>query len=274
MWLGIDFSGDHKRWRPGCTRSNIYIAWVEEHANRLSLRDLKRVQELPGTQHPFNRLTELLATGDYAAAAIDAPFSIPARFVPKKGHEELLCQIGDMPYGRRPFPEAREFVASIVCHSVPMTEPKPLRATELTWPRHMNIRSTMFAKNRGGASFTAACLALLYQAHRPMWPWADPQQPGILVEGYPAAQLYVWGLPYQRYSEPTDEHTLVRRTIVGGLADRITIPSHFKETLVDNADAIDAVVCSFAGIAVTSSHVHTLPGPGADTEGWISVHSI
>ena len=80
-FLGIDFSGNHLMWRPGCGRSNVWISEVRKDIEGLTLVDLKPVQRLPGDQHPFERLADLLREGDFEAAAIDAPFSVPRKFV-------------------------------------------------------------------------------------------------------------------------------------------------------------------------------------------------
>jgi hypothetical protein len=46
-FLGIDFSGNHQMWRPGCGRSNMWIADVRKIGEGLVLDHLVRVQELP-----------------------------------------------------------------------------------------------------------------------------------------------------------------------------------------------------------------------------------
>jgi hypothetical protein len=42
---------------------------------------------------------KLLAAGDFEAAAIDAPFSLPLAHMPRGGHAELLQQIRALPNG-------------------------------------------------------------------------------------------------------------------------------------------------------------------------------
>lgn len=44
-WIGIDFSGNHLMWRPGCTRSNVRIADVRGENGGLTLHDVRRVQD-------------------------------------------------------------------------------------------------------------------------------------------------------------------------------------------------------------------------------------
>jgi len=60
----------------------------------LVLDRLMRVQELPGDEHPMERLAALLREGDFDAAAIDAPFSVPKAFIPPEGYAGLLERIG------------------------------------------------------------------------------------------------------------------------------------------------------------------------------------
>jgi hypothetical protein len=77
-WLGIDFSGNHLKWRPNCTTSNVWVAdvrrWDDEGSHRL--HDVRRVQRLEIAGSPFDRLAALLSTGAYIAAGIDASFSV------------------------------------------------------------------------------------------------------------------------------------------------------------------------------------------------------
>jgi len=80
-WLGIDFSGNHLMWRNGCTRSNVWIAELHAVGRGLELVDLRPVQQLAGDGEPFARLVALLRAGDHEAAAVDAPFSVPAGLV-------------------------------------------------------------------------------------------------------------------------------------------------------------------------------------------------
>ena len=93
-FLGIDFSGNHLMWRPSCGRSNLWISDVRKTGELLVLDRLMRVQELPGDEHPMERLAALLREGDFDAAAIDAPFSVPKAFIPPEGYAGLLERIG------------------------------------------------------------------------------------------------------------------------------------------------------------------------------------
>jgi hypothetical protein len=42
----------------------------------------------------------------------------------------------------------------------------------------------------------------------------------------------------------------------------------------DSADALDAVICGFAAIAVTRGTIAVPPMPIAIDEGWIAIHPI
>src|SRR5437899_2547466 len=91
-WIGIDFSGDHLSWRPGNKHGNVWIAVVEETGGMLRVASLRPVQKLEGEDAPFLRLARFLGDGGFSAAGIDAPLSLPAKFVPES-HAELLRQI-------------------------------------------------------------------------------------------------------------------------------------------------------------------------------------
>jgi len=41
-WLGIDFSGNHKMWRPRCRSSNVWIARIDDATGRYKLHDLRQ----------------------------------------------------------------------------------------------------------------------------------------------------------------------------------------------------------------------------------------
>src|SRR5262249_18740356 len=91
--LGIDFSGNHLRWRPKCRTSNVWIVELHRAGEAIVLHDVRRVQDLAGEGEPFERLAALLASGDYVAAGIDAPFSIPDQFVRAVGGHAALLKL-------------------------------------------------------------------------------------------------------------------------------------------------------------------------------------
>jgi hypothetical protein len=117
---------------------------------------------------------------------------------------------------------------------------------------------------------TAAYLKLLYEAGRPIWLWKKRGR-GLLAEAFPAAQLCNWKLPYQGYSRRTDCETKTRCSIVAAISDRINL-AIFRQTVEQCADALDAVVCAFAAIAVADSDVLFYADEHMKTEGLIAVH--
>lgn len=268
-WLGIDFSGNDKMWSQGCRSSNVWIARVEGTAGAYLLRDLRTVQDLPGADAPFDRLVALLQAGAYEAAGIDAPFSVPAAYV-RGTHAALLSAIGCCALRNRPFPCAADFMATVA----PSLQPrgaKIYRETERVWlGQGVNTRSTVWAGPRGGAAMTAACLYLLHRAQRPLWPWTADRR-GCLVEAFPAAQLKTWGLAHQQYNGGDHQQQANREIIVEAIEQRITL-GQFRAAISRSADALDAVVAAFAGMAVTEGRLYDQPGAESLREGWIAVH--
>ena len=93
----------------------MWIAEVERSSPRPVLMSLKRVQQLSSDGHPFDRLIQYLRDTDFDAAAIDAPFSVPAEYLRPKTHSELLKLIGKAKLiDGRPFPCARDFVDLVI----------------------------------------------------------------------------------------------------------------------------------------------------------------
>jgi hypothetical protein len=270
-YLGIDFSGNHLRWRRGTRRSNVWIAQVAESGGGLELRDLRCVQDLPGDEIPFERLARHLREGRFRAAAIDAPFSVPLKFLRKRNHAALLKEVAEIARStpERPFPTANEFVR-VIARQVPCNPQKPLRRTEQDWKdMGVNVRSTLWCEPRGGAAMTAACLMLLREAARPIWPWADSNMPGLLVEAFPAAQLRHWRLPHDRYNGATNRER--RDHLVSQLRRRLSFTTDHRGVILENGDALDAVICAFAARAVARGAVALPPIASAGDEGWIAV---
>jgi hypothetical protein len=276
-YLGIDFSGNHLMWRPRVTRSNVWIAEVKSEKQRLTLQSLCTVQQLEECktgEHPFLALASLLRNRKFKAAGIDAPFSIPKdpEFYLSDNHKALCEFVAGIPWsGDRQFPRADDFVAKIRRGRL---EPKnPLRASEEYWRnRGINVRSTLWSKPRGGAPMTAACLTLLHKANRPIWPWNAAVGSRFLVEAFPAAQLCQWKLPYDRYNGKTAEACHRRDMIVAELEQRQLALKDYKSQLLESADALDAVICTFAAIAGVSNEFVPLDDPRIEHEGRIAVH--
>lgn len=271
-WLGIDFSGSAAMWSPGCGRSNVWIATVARRRGApggLALADLRRVQALPGDGHPLDRLAALLARREHAAAGIDAPVALPARFAAGTTQAALRARVAALPRGGRPFADGPSFVRAVAGRAPPLDPPKPLRAGEARFLRRgVNVRSSLWAGARGGAQMTSACFTLLHRAGVPVWPF-DPPSPGVAVEAFPAGQLAGWRLPHVRYGAPDDAPA--RAVIVAALRARLD-PGPFEPVLVAHADALDAVLCAFGAIAVTEDRLSEPPGEEAAREGWIAIH--
>jgi hypothetical protein len=89
----------------------------------------------------------------------------------------------------------------------------------------------------------------------------------LLAEAFPAAQLRTWSLPNQKYDGPSAGAHATRQTIVDALSQRVALGT-WGATLLGSADALDAVLCTFAAVA-TGSVRGSSP---ACTEGFIVVH--
>ena len=270
-WLGIDFSGNHLQWRARCKSSNIWIAHVQR-CETLVLVKLTTVQRLSGEGDPFQKLTSLLASKEFNAAAIDAPFSVPSSYTAFQNHRELLKAVSEMerPNGRC-FPCAPAFVKAIVSDRA-MRIKKPLRETERYWQTlGVNVRSTLWAGARGGAAMTSACLTLLQETECPIWPW-NSDGPGLLVEAFPAAQLRHWELPHQKYNGKGEVAQSNRQQIVRFLRKHLKIRAEEQHSMESSADALDAVVCAFAAIAVTTRRSLKPKSKFPTEEGRIAIH--
>ena len=276
MYVGIDFSGSQPQWNPNVQASNVWLATLEANGEAVTLVNLQRVQQLPGPGRPFARLAAWLADMKHTAAAIDAPFSIPWWFFGHGfvDHPALLAMVDGLRlHPAQDFPNGHEFVANAAA-DIPFEYTKPLRVTESYWRgRGVNIRSTVWNGPRPGAPFTSACIKLLAQASCPVWPWAG-HQTGVLVEAFPAAQLKHWGLPLSQYSGPGGQAN--RNVIVAELmATRgLQVDEADLEIMRKNADALDAVLCSYAARAVIKDllEAEIPPFNAWHTEGWIAVH--
>jgi hypothetical protein len=269
--LGIDFSGSVRSWLPNRSTSNVWVCRLKwDGGASPHVSELQPIQQLSGRGTPFQRLADILADRQFSAAAIDAPFSLPARHVPSEGWLKLLQMVDELPLQRgAPFPTGQALI-DLALGLAPPERLKPLRATEKWWSeRRINVRSTLWLKPRGGASFAAACMKLLARASFPRcWPW-EALGEGLIVEAFPAAQLCSWKLPYQKYNRP--EGALERKKIVSGMEARLDF-GPFRWVAEESADALDAVISSFAAIA---AHRNELAPPDAmtfDREGWIAVH--
>jgi uncharacterized protein DUF429 len=237
------------------------------------ITELRPVQELEGIGSPFERLANILAAKQFSAAAIDAPFSLPSRYVPVDGWLELLELVDALPFDlAAPFPNGRSLIA-LAETVASLDRPKPLRFTEKWWSdRGVNVRSTLWWKPRGGAPFAAACMKLLATAGSPpCWPWSAKTE-GPIAEAFPAAQLWSWGLPFKKYDGRKGSD--VRQQIIRGLESRVRF-DRFRNLAEESADALDAVISSFAGIAAYRGDALQPEADDATVlrEGWIAVHA-
>ena len=263
-FLGIDFSGGAAPWRPVCANPTVWIAALEGPR----LADLRPVQKLDGDSHPFDNLVALLSQGRYRAAAIDAPFCLPAAHMPPGGHAQLLRDIAQLPAAEdRPFPRGADLVAYATTHA-PLASAKPSRLTER---QHHATRSTLWNGSRPGAPFAAACLTLLARSQRPVWPWKDA--PGMLVETFPAAQLKAWGLPHASYAD--DEGRPIRAKIITHLEDKqhLMIAPDDRRDMLRSADALDAVLAAFGAKAAANRRLKFEKPDNWKTEGAIAIHA-
>ncbi len=280
-WLGIDFSGDHLKWRPGCTKSNVWIATVQDADPRPELTSLVQVQELSKTfgKPPLESLVDRLQKNDFDAAGIDAPFSVPKQFIKDLDYFSFLTKVGKILHPNRPFPRGISFVEEITGKTPPLEkDPKPLRMIDEEWSKQkVNVRSPMWdgqKARRTGAPMTAACMTLLAQRDKPIWPWDDRNNKKLLVEAFPAAQLQKWNLPYEKYNGSSPEARLAREKIVGDLRNRADFIVG-EDKMLSSADALDAVICTFAAQAVTEGQLDSEREQWKEfwkLEGWIAVH--
>jgi len=94
----------------------------------------------------------------------------------------------------------------------------------------------------------------------------------VIVEAFPAGQLRAWNLPHAKYDGKSLEAFRTREGILEALSDRLDVPDELRPVALSCSDALDAVFCAFAAIAVTEGKVKHLPEESAQLEGWICVH--
>jgi hypothetical protein len=86
----------------------------------------------------------------------------------------------------------------------------------------------------------------------------------MLVESFPAAQLRAWELPHYGYVAPDRRAT--REAILHDLHRRIDLTPAQHALLLDQPDALDALLAAFGAIAATVG-----PPPVIPPDGLISV---
>jgi hypothetical protein len=268
--LGIDFSGSADQWRPRKAAAAIWIARIAGTSPKLL--DLRRVQDLPGGDAPFEQLVALLRGGDFDVAGIDAPFAPPEGWF-AGDRADMLEAVRALPRERRPFPTGAQLVALLAPELAPRGR-HVHRATEQHWrKRRINVRSVLWNGPRGGAPFAAACFTLLAECRVPSWPWTRSGAP-LLAETFPAAQLRTWELPWFGYNGATTVARQCRRKIVAGLLarTRLAASDDQQKTMIASADALDSVICALAARGVATNALAVAPDASAAHEGWIAIH--
>jgi hypothetical protein len=103
-----------------------------------------------------------------------------------------------------------------------------------------------------------------------MWPWSS-DAPGLVVEAFPAGQLKTWGLPHEKYDGPSASVAATRGAIIDALAARLRLET-LRPKLRGTTDALDAVICAFAAVAVSTPNISLPVAATVATEGWVAVH--
>ncbi len=101
--------------------------------------------------------------------------------------------------------------------------------------------------------------------------WTQDWDGAAAIEVYPAATLLAYGVPARGYKKP--QHTVERKKIITSLRSHLTLSEH-DQTILESADALDAVICLLAA----SDFVRGLVEAPADRslaaqEGWIWFHT-
>lgn len=278
-WIGIDFSGANGSWSPGTTKSNVWIAVVNQiRTTELRLSTLEQVQRFQSRDAapPFKRLAHFLRDGDFDCAAIDAPFSLPSVALPKGSRADFLKRIKRLTLeAKRHIPHGAQLLA-IAREQLPWLEERGTkqhyRAAE---HRFSATRTSLWNGPRGGAAFTIACLRLLAEADQySLWNGAADDKAPRIVEAYPAGQLRCWKLPAEKYNGTEEFAVSNRERIVAALEKDIglTIGTNHRQTVLGNADALDAVICAFGAKAAHTGKFVKPDRNIAKGEGWIAIH--
>ena len=268
--LGINVSGSADQWSAKKRNSNVWIASGRADGARLLIDDLSPVQALAGKGEPFDRLVALL-TGLDGFAAIDAPFSAPRDYAASL--PVLWAQASGLPHEGRPFGRGADLV-ELLAPDVGRHGVKVYRACEALWrQRGLNTPSTLWSGPGGGGGAAVACMTLLLMRGGPVWPLRPGGAGAVLVEAYPAAQLFTWGLEPSGYGGAKPKAAAARARILAALvADHGLVVSEALAAFCrDNADALDAVLCAYAAKTMADGrHPRQLPAV-ARSEGWIVV---
>jgi Protein of unknown function (DUF429) len=268
--LGINVSGSADQWSAKKRNSNVWIAAGRADESRLLIDDLTPVQALLGDAEPFNRLVELLTDLD-GFAAIAAPFSAPRAYAASV--PVLWAQASGLPHAGRPFGRGADLV-ELLAPDAGRHGAKVYRACEALWrQRGLNTPSVLWSGPGGGAGAAAACMTLLLMRGGPVWPLRPGGAGAVLVEAYPAAQLFTWGLATSGYAGAKPKAAAARAQILAALVAEhgLVVSEDLAALCHGNADALDAVLCAYAAKTMADGrHPRQLPAV-ARSEGWIVV---
>ena len=278
-WVGIDFSGSNPSWAPKTSKSNIWICVVREtRRNQFRLICLDRLQNFfrSGPLMPVQALAKYLETGPFTCAAIDAPFSLPVVAMPKRGFSELLEEVRALKIDvGRWIPRGRQLI-EIAQQRIPDLEDRGSKSYPRVVEKEFGAsRTPLWCGPRPGAPFTVACLWLLANANtKHLWGGEKGASKVRVVEAYPAGQLAYWRWPNKNYDGTKGDAPQNRKTIVQKLMLNwnIEIGDQARGALLESADALDSLICSFAARAASLGIAEKLPKTPQETEGWISIH--
>lgn len=96
-----------------------------------------------------------------------------------------------------------------------------------------------------------------------------------VIETYPAASLWAWGLPYKDYKTGNNAKT-VRATILAGLEDLYGFHlENYREILLGSDHCLDALIAAFTARAYADHRTFDppadIPDEVLDFEGWIRI---
>ena len=93
-----------------------------------------------------------------------------------------------------------------------------------------------------------------------------------VIEVYPAGTFAALGLPATGYKKPADR--AVRKRILRGIEEHVDLSLIPQETLLENADLLDAVICVVSAADFLNGRTVPPPDPElAEKEGWIWVRT-
>jgi hypothetical protein len=79
-------------------------------------------------------------------------------------------------------------------------------------------------------------------------------------------------MKFDKYDGDKQGRPANRAALVGALSKRIEIPNDLIDIMKQSSDALDAVICAFAAIAVCTGRVMKSASPMLNDEGLIAIH--